>query len=64
MKTIFHFVERLSATQTFISYLTEYVWYNFFIFLSNLNCQEQSVTMQQTEKKKNAFPWRELPSSH
>ena len=32
--------------------LNEYVWYNFFVFLSNVNCQEQSVRMQQTEKKK------------
>ena len=32
----------------------------FFAFISNLNCPEQSVTMQQTEKNKNAFPSREF----
>ena len=35
--------------------LNEFVWYNFFAFLSNLNSHDQLVTMQQSEKKKNAF---------
>ena len=40
------------------------VYTTFFAFLSNLNCQEQSVTMQQTEKKENAFPSREFVLRH
>ena len=45
------FVKSFSAIKTIVSYLINTFHTFFLLFLSNINCEEQLVTMQQTEKK-------------